>query len=170
MRAAAPPKAADRVRGLRPRGIPAAAGPQEDAAATAHEDAVRRTEATWQEAHDTLAAAERGEFPKVVKDRYSPEVALLSGGERLAGADLLLAGTDWDLSAGLRQRPLQVVAGRSLFVREMELINPPDKPDHCPPGAAWITTLDGSRSGRVSPHHAPGRGLNPHLSPTAPHV
>ncbi|MFE7401603.1 hypothetical protein [Streptomyces sp. NPDC057557] len=91
MRAAAPPKAADRVRGLRPRGIPAAAGPQEDAAATAHEDAVRRTEATWQEAHDTLAAAERGEFPKVVKDRYSPEVALLSGGERLAGADLLPA-------------------------------------------------------------------------------
>lgn len=59
-------------------------------------------------------------------------------------------------------------AGRSLFVREMELINPPDKTDRCPPGGAWITTPDGGRSERVSLHHAPGRGLNPHLSPTAP--
>lgn len=123
--------------------------------ATAHEDAIRRTEDSWHEAHDLLAAAERGEFAKVVKDRYSPEVALLSGGERLGGADLLLAGMDWDLSAGVRQRPLHVVAGRSLVVWEMELINPPDNPDHCPPGVAWIMTLDGGRFDRVSLHHTP---------------
>ncbi|MFD7370040.1 RNA polymerase sigma factor [Streptomyces mirabilis] len=123
-------------------------------AATAHEDATRRTQASWQEAHETLAAAERGEFGKVVKDRYSSGVALLTGGRRLGGVDLLLAGMDGDLSAGVRQRPLHVVAGRSLVVWEMELINPPDDPDHCPPGVAWIMSLDGGRFDRVSLHHA----------------
>ncbi|MFI6488875.1 RNA polymerase sigma factor [Streptomyces sp. NPDC050564] len=130
--------------------------------ATAHEDVLRRTEASWQEARETLAAAERGEFGQVVKDRYSPEVSLLSGGERLGGTDLLLAGMDWDLSAGVRQRPLHVVAGRSLIVWEMELINPPDNPDHCPPGVAWIMTLDGGRFDRVSLYHAP----RPQAAPT----
>ncbi|MEU2858695.1 RNA polymerase sigma factor [Streptomyces mirabilis] len=123
-------------------------------AATAHEDATRRTQASWQEAHETLAAAERGEFGKVVNDRYSSGVALLTGGRRLGGVDLLLAGMDGDLSAGVRQRPLHVVAGRSLVVWEMELINPPDDPDHCPPGVAWIMSLDGGRFDRVSLHHA----------------
>ncbi|GGM25768.1 DNA-directed RNA polymerase sigma-70 factor [Streptomyces fumigatiscleroticus] len=124
-------------------------------AATAHEDVLRRTEASWQEAHETLAAAERGEFGRVVKDRYSPDVSLLTGGERLGGASFLLAGMDRDLSAGVRQRPVHVVAGRSLVVWEMELINPADDPDHCPPGVAWIMTLDGGRVDRVSLYHSP---------------
>lgn len=123
-------------------------------AASAHEDVLRRTRASWQEAHETLAAAERGEFGKVVRDRYSRQVSLLAGGVRLGGAELLLAGMDSDLSAGVRQRPLHVTAGRSLVVWEMELLSPPDDPDHCPPGVAWIMTLDGGRVERVSLHHA----------------
>lgn len=130
-------------------------------AATAHSDAARRTEASWQEAHATLAAAERGEFGTVVRDRYSPEVSLLTGGRRLGGAELLLAGMEGDLSAGVRQRPLHVVAGRSLVVWEMELVNPPDDPDHCPPGVAWIMSLDGGRFDRVSLHHAARPGAAP---------
>ncbi|MGW5652624.1 RNA polymerase sigma factor [Streptomyces humi] len=123
-------------------------------AAAAHDDAVRRTENSWHEAHETLAAAERGEFGKVLKDRYSPGVDLLAGGERLGGAELLLAGMDSDLAAGVRQRPLHVVAGRSLVVWEMELINPPNDPDHCPPGVAWIISLNAGRFDRVSLYHA----------------
>ncbi|WP_055589121.1 RNA polymerase sigma factor [Peterkaempfera griseoplana] len=124
-------------------------------AVTAHEDSARRTEAGWREARDTLAAAERGEFGRVVQDRYSPQIALLSGGQRLGGADLMVAGMECDLSAGVRQRPVHVVAGRSLLIWEMELINPWDNPDHCPPGVAWIMTLDGGRIDRLSLHHAP---------------
>ncbi|AEY85727.1 RNA polymerase sigma factor [Streptomyces olivaceoviridis] len=120
-----------------------------------HEDVLRRTAESWREAHDTLAAAERGEFGKVVRDRYSPGVALLVGGERLGGADLLLAGMDCDLSAGVRQRPRHIVAGRSLVVWEMDLISPADDPDHCPPGVAWIMTLDAGRVDRVSLYHSP---------------
>lgn len=130
-------------------------------AATAHEDAVRRTAASWQEAHETLAAAERGEFGRVVRDRYSREVSLLAGGARLGGAELLLAGMDSDLSAGVRQRPLHVTAGRSLVVWEMELLSPPDDPDHCPPGVAWIMTLAGGRFERVCLYHAARPGAVP---------
>ncbi|MEV7236772.1 hypothetical protein AB0N06_23180 [Streptomyces sp. NPDC051020] len=100
----------------------------------------------------------------MVKDRHSPDVSLLAGGERLGGADLLLAGMDCDLSAGVRQRPVRIVAGRSLVVWEMELISPADDPDHCPPGVAWIMTLDGGRFDRVSLHHAP----RPQAEPAVP--
>ncbi|WP_030186656.1 RNA polymerase sigma factor [Streptomyces violaceorubidus] len=123
-------------------------------AATAHEDTGLRTRESWQEARATLAAAERGEFGKVVRDRYSPTVALTVGGKHLGGPDLLLNGMDSDLSAGVRQRPVHVVAGRSLMVWEMELINPADDPAHCPPGVAWIMTLDAGRVDRVRLHHA----------------
>ncbi|MFD6530943.1 RNA polymerase sigma factor [Streptomyces sp. NPDC060184] len=122
--------------------------------AAAHADMRRRTEASWHEARETLAAAERGEFGKVVRDRYSREVSLLAGGQRLGGTDLLLSGMDCDLSAGVRQRPVNVVAGRSLVVWEMELINPADDPDHCPPGVAWIMSLDGGRFDRISLYHS----------------
>jgi RNA polymerase sigma-70 factor (ECF subfamily) len=124
-------------------------------AAAGHEDVRRRTADGWQEAHATLAAAERGEFARVLKDRYSPDVTLLAGGQRLGGADLLLAGMDGDLVLGVRQRPVHIVAGRSLAVWEMDLINPPDRPGHCPPGVAWILTLAGGRVERVSLVHAP---------------
>lgn len=124
-------------------------------AAAAYDDTLRRTEASWQEAHETLAAAERGQFGQVLEDRYSREVSLLVGGARLGGAEMLLAGMDLDLSAGVRQRPLQVTAGRSLVVWEMELLSPPDDPDHCPPGVAWIMTVQGGRFERVSLYHAP---------------
>lgn len=123
-------------------------------AETRHEDAARRTANSWHEARETLAAAERGEFAKVVRDRYSPGVSLFAGGERLGGQDQLLAGMNSDLSAGVRQRPLNVIAGRRLVVWEMELIGPPDNPDHCPPGVAWILSLRDGRFDRVALYHS----------------
>ncbi|MGV9914506.1 RNA polymerase sigma factor [Streptomyces tendae] len=127
----------------------------EATSAGAHEDARRRTDEGWLEVRETMAAAERGEYAKVVADRYTRDVALLSAGQRLGGRELLVAGMESDLSAGVRQRPAHVIAGRSLVVWEMDLLNPPDAPDHCPPGVAWIMTLDGGRIDRVSLHHAP---------------
>jgi RNA polymerase sigma-70 factor (ECF subfamily) len=124
-------------------------------ASSAPEDVTRRTEASRREAHETLAAAERGEFDKVVKDRYSRDVSLLTRGERLGGARFLLAGMDCDLAAGVRQRPVHVVAGRSLVVWEMALLSPADDPDHCPPGVAWIMTLQDGRVDRISLYHSP---------------
>ncbi|GAA2154839.1 sigma-70 family RNA polymerase sigma factor [Kitasatospora kazusensis] len=124
-------------------------------AAGAYEDVERRVRAGWQEAHHTLASAERGEFHRVVRERYAPGFTLLSAGERLGGIPVVLAGMETDLCAGVRQRPQNIVAGRSLMVWEMELVNPADDPDHCPPGVAWIMTLEHGRVQRLSLHHAP---------------
>jgi len=112
----------------------------------AHSDARARTQASWDEAHDTLAAAEAGDFGKVLTHHWSPNVAMMSGASRLGGSDLLERGMDADLAAGVRQKPVNVVAAQSLAVWEMDLVNPADDPGHCPPAVAWIMTLG---SGRV---------------------
>lgn len=127
----------------------------------AHSDARVRTAASWDEARDTLAAAEAGHFGTVVRRRWSPEVALMSGTERIGGSALLARGMDCDLAAGVRQRPANVVAGRSLAVWEMDIANPADAPDHCPPTVAWIMSLSGGRVSRLRLFHpAPPRGLS----------
>ncbi|MFF3563717.1 RNA polymerase sigma factor [Streptomyces sp. NPDC002574] len=122
-------------------------------AAGAHSDAARRTSASWEEAHDTLAAAERGDFGKVLAERWSPGAALMQGDIRLGGTDTLLLGMEADLTAGVRQRPVHVAAGKALTVWEMDLINPPDNPDHCPPAVAWIMTLAAGRVERLRLYH-----------------
>lgn len=119
----------------------------------AHGDAAVRTGASRKEAHEVLAAAERGDFGRLTAERWSPEVALLSGNERVGGRDLLVRGMDADLTAGVRQRVVHVVAGRSLVVWEMDLINPKENPEHCPPAVAWLMTLDEGRVHRLRLFH-----------------
>ncbi|MDX2642256.1 sigma-70 family RNA polymerase sigma factor [Streptomyces sp. PA03-1a] len=113
----------------------------------AHDDSTRRTRASRTEAHETLAAAERGHFAGFLRERWSPEVGLFSGRERVGGRGLLIRGMDSDLTAGVRQRLVHAVAGRSLTVWEMDIVNPPDNPGHCPPAVAWLMTHDAT--GRV---------------------
>ncbi|MFD3458032.1 RNA polymerase sigma factor [Streptomyces sp. NPDC058691] len=119
----------------------------------AHSDARQRTSASWEEAHGTLAAAERGDFGKVLAERWSPGAALMRGDIRLGGTQALLRGMECDLTAGVRQRPVHVAAGKALAVWEMDLINPPDNPDHCPPAVAWIMTLAAGRVERLRLFH-----------------
>lgn len=123
-------------------------------AETAHGDAARRAGASRKEAHEVLAAAERGDFGRLLVERWSPEVALLSGNERVGGRDLLVRGMESDLTAGVRQRLAHAVAGRSLVVWEMDMINPTDDPEHCPPAVAWLMTLDQGRVHRLRLFHA----------------
>ncbi|WP_327247941.1 RNA polymerase sigma factor [Streptomyces sp. NBC_01320] len=113
----------------------------------AHGDAEQRVLASRIEARETLAAAESGHFGKLLTERWSPEIALLSGPDRLGGWDLLVRSMDNDVEEGVRQRLIHAVAGRSLTVWEMDIINPADNPEHCPPGVAWLMTLDDA--GRV---------------------
>ncbi|ACU73997.1 RNA polymerase, sigma-24 subunit, ECF subfamily [Catenulispora acidiphila DSM 44928] len=122
-------------------------------AEAAHSDARTRTAASWDEAHDTLATAEAGEFGRVVAQRWSPDVALMYGGSRLGGSALITRAMDCDLAAGVRQRPVKVIAGRSLAVWEMDITSPPDNPEHCPPTAAWVMDLDGGRVARLRLFH-----------------
>ena len=122
-------------------------------AAGAHTDVRARTEASWAEAHDTLAAAEAGHFDRILTRRWTPDVALMHGASRLGGRDLLALGMNADLAAGVRQRPVNVVAARSLAVWEMDIVNPADNPEHCPPAVAWIMTLNGGRVAQLRLFH-----------------
>ncbi|MEU6515936.1 sigma-70 family RNA polymerase sigma factor [Streptomyces sp. NPDC046978] len=112
-----------------------------------HSDAARRARASRIEAHETLAAAEQGHFAALLAERWSPEVALLTGDTQVGDGDLLVRGMNHDLEAGVRQRLVHAVAGRSLAVWEMDLLNSPENPEHCPPAVAWLMTLDDA--GRV---------------------
>lgn len=118
-----------------------------DTAESAHDDTARRTRASAAEAHETLAAAEAGHFAELLRERWSPEVALLRGKQRVGGRNFLIRGMDCDLADGVRQRLAHAVAGQSLAVWEMDIVNPPDNPDHCPPTVAWLMTHDAA--GRV---------------------
>jgi RNA polymerase sigma-70 factor (ECF subfamily) len=122
-------------------------------AEAAHSDARIRTAASWDDARDTLAMAEAGDFGRVVTQRWSPDVALMYGGARLGGSALITRAMDCDLAAGVRQRPANVTAGRSLAVWEMDISSPPDDPGHCPPSAAWVLELDGGKVERLRLFH-----------------
>ena len=122
-------------------------------AEAAHSDARTRTAASWDDARDTLATAEAGGFERVVAERWSPDVTLLYGGSRLGGSALITRAMDCDLAAGVRQRPVNVAAGRSLAVWEMDITSPPDDPGHCPPSAAWVMELNGGKVSRLRLFH-----------------
>jgi RNA polymerase sigma-70 factor (ECF subfamily) len=101
---------------------------------------------------ETLAAAERGEFERAVRDAWWPELeAITPHGQRVGdghggGPALLIRGMDSDLSRGVHQRIRNVVASRDVMIWEADLISPPDDPQHCPPGVVWLQHL---RDGRV---------------------
>ncbi|MER5942092.1 sigma-70 family RNA polymerase sigma factor [Streptomyces sp. NPDC001928] len=108
----------------------------------AHSDAEQRVRASRIEARETLDAAECGHFGKLVTERWSPDVALLRGRDRIADRDILVRTMHSDIEDGVRQRLVNAVAGRSLTIWEMDILNPTDNPEHCPPAVAWLMSLD----------------------------
>jgi RNA polymerase sigma-70 factor, ECF subfamily len=110
-------------------------------AAAAHGDAAALTEASRREGLETLAEAERGRFAGVLAERWSPDVALVSGGQSIIGHEFLLRGMEGDLAAGVRQRLKHVVASQEITIWETDLINPADDPEHCPPASIWLMSL-----------------------------
>lgn len=111
-------------------------------AAAAHGDAAVLTEASRREGLETLAEAERGRFAGVLAERWSPDVALIAGGQPIIGHDFLLRGMEGDLDAGVHQRLRHVVASQEIVLWETDLINPADDPEHCPPAAIWLMSLE----------------------------
>ncbi|MFJ4786562.1 RNA polymerase sigma factor [Streptomyces sp. NPDC088794] len=112
-----------------------------------HANVEERVRASRIEARETLDAAESGHFGKLLTERWSPEVALLRGNDRVGGRDVLVRAMDNDIEDGVRQSLVHAVAGRSLSIWEMDIINPAFDPEHCPPSVAWLMTLDDA--GRV---------------------
>jgi RNA polymerase sigma factor (sigma-70 family) len=122
-------------------------------ASLAHGDAGELTASRRREGLETLAAAERGAFGDVLADRWSPRVELVAGLGQRGGLDLVRAGMEWDLEAGVHQRLVHTVASRDLTIWEMDLISPPDDPEHCPPSVVWLVSLEQGRVRRLRLFH-----------------
>ncbi|GAA0391804.1 sigma-70 family RNA polymerase sigma factor [Microbispora corallina] len=122
-------------------------------AVLAHDDAALRTAASRREAIETLAAAERGAFARVVEERWSPRAELIGGRGERGGRDLAIRGMECDLEAGVRQRFADGVAGRDVAIWEMDMVNPTDDPHHCPPSVVWVMSLDQGRVSRLRLFH-----------------
>lgn len=124
---------------------------------SAHDDAVALARASAVEAAETLAAAEQGRFEQFTAERWTPDVAYYSGRRQVGGRDFLVRGMACDLEAGVRQRFVSAVTSRDTTIWEMDLVNPSDEPDHCPPAVAWLMTMKDGRVHRLRLFHAPAR-------------
>lgn len=126
---------------------------------SAHDDIATLTGARRRDAEETLAAARRGEFERVVREAWWPDLTAVLpsgqsvGAERGEGWNVLVRGMDGDLALGVRQRIRNVVAGGNLLIWEADLISPPDDPGHCPPSVVWLHHLDAGRVRRLRLFH-----------------
>jgi RNA polymerase sigma-70 factor (ECF subfamily) len=120
----------------------------------AHVDAGAVNAASAREAVETLEVAEQGDFPALVADRWLPETEFIAGNGLIRGGrDLLTFGMDKDLTEGVHQRFVQAVEGRDVTIWTMDLISPPDDPEHCPPGVVWVMTRREGRFARIRLFH-----------------
>jgi len=81
-----------------------------------------------------------------------------SNGTQARGRHHLAAEIDGDIAAGVRVELERVIGGRDITVVEGRFVNPPDAPEHCPPGLALVLVGKGA-----SPH-----GIHVHLSRRLP--
>jgi RNA polymerase sigma-70 factor (ECF subfamily) len=126
---------------------------------------------TVAERHDDIAAltAERRDeaaamlssFPDATPlaslgERWSPDVEITwATGDRWTGLSPLFAAWASDYTDGVRYRLTNVVAGEGLTIWENEFINPPEDPDHCPPGATWVLRESEGRIQSMRLFHTP---------------
>ncbi|MEV4811837.1 RNA polymerase sigma factor [Micromonospora avicenniae] len=121
----------------------------------AHDDSAALAAARRRQAEETLSAARRGDPDGTFAAYWSPTLeAVWPRGDRSVGRERVMGVMERDLGAGVHHHLANVVAGRDLTIWEIELINPPDDPFHCPPKAVWIHHLDGGRAQRSRLVHA----------------
>jgi RNA polymerase sigma-70 factor (ECF subfamily) len=94
---------------------------------------------------------------------FHPDVLVgWSNGNVVRGREHLAAEIDGDLEAGVRLDVERVMTSDGIAVVEGRFVNPPEAPNHCPPGIALVVFQQADRDGD------PARGIRLHLSPRAP--
>ena len=78
-----------------------------------------------------------------------------SGGKFARGREHLAAEIDGDLAAGVRIDLERVMTNDGISVVEGRFLNPPEAPDHCPPGVALVFFGDDDRTSAMRLHLAP---------------
>ena len=125
-----------------------------------HDDVSSRSRARY-DAQDLMDAAHHGSFLSELRARWNPTVEITwPTGKRTRGFDFVVGAMNRDLSAGVRHRIANVVAGRDVLIWESDLLSPPEDPFHCPPGVVWALFLDQGRVSRIRLFHPrPGAAL-----------
>ena len=121
-----------------------------------HADVLAASRESAREAVETLAAAEQGRFAELTAERWTPDAAYYAGRQRVGDRNFLIRGMAGDLEAGVRQHFVSAVTSRDTTIWEMDVVNPPDAPDHCPPAVAWLMTMKDGRMDQLRLFHAPG--------------
>jgi RNA polymerase sigma-70 factor (ECF subfamily) len=78
-----------------------------------------------------------------------------SGGKRVRGREHLAAEIDGDLAVGVRIDLERVMTNDGISVVEGRFLNPPEAPDHCPPGVALVFFGRDDRTSAMRLHLAP---------------
>ena len=97
----------------------------------------------------------RGESGRFVSHFATDLLIGWSGGRMVRGREHLAAEIESDLVAGVRIDLERVMTNDGIAVVEGRFVNPPEAPDHCPPGVALVMFGDDDRTWAMRLHLAP---------------
>jgi len=100
----------------------------------------------------------RGESGRFVSHFTTDLLIGWSGGRMARGREHLAAEIEADLAVGVRIELDRVLTNDGIAVVEGRFVNPPEAPDHCPPGVALVMFGSDDRT----------RAMRLHLAPRAP--
>lgn len=104
-------------------------------------------------AEDFMESGRRGQLASTIADRWSAEAQVLWPTGKRTDIGYLPEAFDRDVSDGVRQEVVNVVASREIVIWEAALISPPEDPTHCPPSVVWVQHLDQDRVRKVRLYH-----------------
>ncbi|MFG1609088.1 RNA polymerase sigma factor [Actinoplanes sp. NPDC049265] len=111
------------------------------------------------EAEQAVAAGHAGTFESYLRAGWHADVdAAWASGLRLRGTAPLVEVMNVSMAAGIRQRVADVAATRGLVLWELDVLNPADLADGCPPRAYWLMSLDAGRVCRLRLFHRAATG------------
>jgi RNA polymerase sigma factor (sigma-70 family) len=97
----------------------------------------------------------RGESSRFVSHFATDLLIGWSGGKMARGREHLVAEIEGDLAVGVRIDLERVMTNDGIAVVEGRFVNPPEAPDHCPPGVALVMFGDDDRTSAMRLHLAP---------------
>jgi RNA polymerase sigma-70 factor (ECF subfamily) len=113
----------------------------------------RARERFWNdEFHDVFR---RGDSDRFVSHFTTDLLIGWSGGKMARGREHLAAEIESDLAAGVRIDLERVMTNDGIAVVEGRFVNPPEAPDHCPPGVALVLFGNDDRTWAMRLHLAP---------------
>jgi RNA polymerase sigma factor (sigma-70 family) len=104
-----------------------------------HDDIDALTAARREEANTILTAIPNDVALSQVEGRWAEDLTMWWPSGRIStGLESLFAVMRNNYEDGTTARLTGLVAGPGITIWENAFVNPPDDPDHCPPGATWL--------------------------------